>query len=308
MLAMACLGGGMLIGSPALGADAASAASGNAPATPATQPAPADTPGNGAPMPGGRLGARPDGEIGPLRELLRERLGARPGQEMDEQTWNQVVQFLEKNAPNRFKYFQSLPETYKKQLIRTALLNRYLMVQWMKDQPQDQMLYNLIIHRVQIDDQCWALAQQYRAATNPQEQDTLKKKITDLLTDWAGNQLEERRIRIDRLKQILNEESARLEKDQSNIDQFVSKNVDRVINDENFLLMAAPPRGMEGPLGPPPGVMGPPRMDGLPPGLPGYGSSVDDQDEQQPRQGQSTDPGNDTHGDKADPAAQPGNP
>lgn len=306
-LAMACMTAlaGLMICAPALAADAPTGS--DLSASPATRPAPVDPARNGGPLPGGRMG-RQDAEPGPLRERLRDRLSTRQGQEMDEQTWNQVVQFLEMNAPNRFKYFQTMPETYLKQRIRMALLNRYNMVQLMEDQPQDQVLYNLIIHRIQIDDKCWAMAQQYRATTDANVKATLKKKITDLLTEWASNQLEERRIRIDRLKQILAEESARLDKDQANIDQFVTQNVDRVINDENFLLMAAPPRGGDGPLGPPPDQMNPPGMDGRPPGRPEGRRPEEGMGQRQLRQEQPTDPARDASGVNASPATPPGNP
>lgn len=275
-------------------ATSAFAAPGDPQASASTRPAAtqeANAPGG---IGGGRIGRLNTGEPGPLRDRLRERMGNRMSQEMDEQTWTEVVQFLKKNAPLRFKYFESLPEDSVKQRIRQALVNRYNMVQMVQtlaDLPEGQKLYGLIVKRIQLDDQCWDLARQYRLTTDTDVQTALRQKLTALLTDWAANQLEERRIRIERLRQILDEESARLEKDQSSVEQFVNQNLDRVISDENFLLMAAPPRQMDGQHGPMPGELP------MPPGM-----------SNPPSEGMPSPPQSPTGFDLPGATTQPGNP
>lgn len=181
--------------------------------------------------------------------------------EQQEADWQAASDLARENSPNRWMLYEQLPDTAPaKERIRNAILRRYQMLQAMGDSQKD--VYDLAVTRMKLEDEAWAVGRDIRAAEALDKQTDLRDKLRQIVQTLVDRHFDERKTRIDRLKQAVAQEEQRLAEDQGHKDLMIDRQMRSIIDDEEHLLRPPPPGGRGGPgMGRGPGDDGPPNPD-----------------------------------------------
>jgi hypothetical protein len=184
---------------------------------------------------------------------VREGLGTfRPGDKaLDEPLTPQdkadIEKFMTTYSPERWNRFQDIPEDRKTHLEK---LIRVKMRQLQRTKEEDPQIYELQIKRLPIEDQMFALGWQLKHE-EPREPKNgeLHKKLKETVKQFVESSIEERRIRLERQQENLQQMQARVTDESSKIkdiannkDQWIERGISSIENDggEAFRGMAAP--------------------------------------------------------------------
>jgi hypothetical protein len=134
--------------------------------------------------------------------------------------WARTAQFMEENAPQRFRVYLSSKDAPRKHEFEQFLVNRWRRLEELKAQSPE--LYDVRTNEIKLNDQVFALCQQIKSTNGPQKQklqDELKRKVAELF----DNGLSERRLRISQLQERLKKQTQALESDTRKRDELISK-------------------------------------------------------------------------------------
>jgi len=162
--------------------------------------------GNQAPSrPGGGDGsARGHGE----RPDRRSGGSAATRPDFDEEEWKLAVEFYRQNAPNRWAIID--PNLKAGGGRRWFLVEGYRRVQWLSG---DHDMFSNAVDQIRLEDKIFGLAQELakvREAKNQTEERRIKEDLRPSIAGLVDLQLQERRLRIERIRAGLKEEEGRV--------------------------------------------------------------------------------------------------
>jgi len=211
-------------------------------------------------------GAQDDAPDAPRPLGLRERGGEgserRPWRRRDpvddEASWDAAQAFFREYSPNRFAMFDDLPEDNPRRgHIRRFVTGRYLMMQELKK--RDEKLYDTRLKQIQLEDTIFDLVRQVNSTElNDEERETARKELRQNVVLWVDASLAERKLRLEKLEAMIEQEKLKLDKDEQARDALIEKRYNRAMS----------AGAVEDPMGPPPGRGGRGPREGSP-GLPG---------------------------------------
>jgi hypothetical protein len=179
--------------------------------------------------------------------------------QMTQQDWDNAEQWMEKNAPRRWSYLQTVKNTNAqafKREFREFFVPRIRQINWL--QQSDTKLYDLRMQRIELEDEAFGMLQDLVASKNPTEKTALTNSLKGKLGDMYDNTLAERQQRINELATFLETEQQKLKDDQQpdHRDKHVENTLNRALQTgslENPSRENAPhmPHG-NGPMFPPP--------------------------------------------------------
>lgn len=184
---------------------------------------------------------RPAGDEPPVG---RERAFRRRG---DERRWDEAAAFLQEYSPRRWAAYEALPEGQKER-VRSAILRRHSRMERIREHsPED--VYDLLIHRIELEDRAWGLGQSIRDAEDPDARQSLRAELEAVVTQMVEEQFLERAQRIERLKKAVLREEHRLAEDRRNAPQRVEQQIERIIATDDPMIDPATPPAMDDPDG-----------------------------------------------------------
>jgi hypothetical protein len=164
-----------------------------------------------------------------------------------EPQWGDVDWFMKRFTPTRWQKFLEMPESSRKDKLKTAVANRYRAIQELKINDTDT--YSLRVRRLEIEDRIFDLGWRVnhngepptsqpvatdndRPASRPsyanlsreQMHAELRKEVRSLI----ANRIEERRLHVRQLNERLNSETARLNDEQANVDRLVEDGMSNI--------------------------------------------------------------------------------
>lgn len=181
-----------------------------------------DGPRPDAPPPPGMAGhGRRNSEE--ARRYWRNRWRREP---IDENKWNEAMDFMGRHSPRRLAFVLSLPEGPFRDGIRRYILGRYRDLQNLKDQNETE-LHDLAVQRLEGEDQAWGLAVDLAKSDNPEEQTRLRNELSEKVRQLVSLGFQERLLRIERLERAIQQEKDKLAADQNRTDEVVAEQMNR---------------------------------------------------------------------------------
>jgi hypothetical protein len=216
------------------------------------------------------LGLRePDGDRG-----FRMRRPGTRGDAEDARLWEEAEAFFRAHSPNRLVMFdQHMDDPRMQYRMRRFMQERYTMLQNLKE--RDPNLYELKVKQIELEDVIFGLAQELRSTGDEAAREKLRGKIREQVVLWVDASLQEREQRLEKLKQLLADETKRLEADRNDREAMVERRLERVLSGGEVDGPEGGERGRRG-EGPPPGSPG-----DLPPGE-GHGDGPSDRGRDRP--------------------------
>jgi len=181
----------------------------------------ADAPRSAGPPPGPPGHGRHGPEDG--RRYWRSRWRREP---IDENKWNEAVEFMRQHSPRRLAFVLSLPEGPFRDGIRRYILGRYRDLQGLNDQ-NEMELHDLVVQRLELEDQAWGLAVDLAGAEKNEDQSRLHKELSDKVRQLVTLGFQERQLRIGRLERAVQQEKDKLAEDQGRTEEVVAEQLNR---------------------------------------------------------------------------------
>jgi hypothetical protein len=179
---------------------------------------------------------------------------------MTQQDWDNAEEWMEKNAPRRWAYLQTVKNTNAQAFrreFREFFLPRIHQINWL--QLNDKKLYDLRMQRIQLEDDAFGMLQDLIGAKTSTEKSALTSSLKEKLGEMYDNTLAERQQRINELATFVQTEQEKLKDDQQpdHREKHVENTLNRALQTgslENPSRDGNPhmPHG-PGPMSPPPG-------------------------------------------------------
>lgn len=174
------------------------------------------------------------------RRGMYPRVGQRAAQQLTEKELDDARKFMEQHSPQRLKALEAMPDGEEKTRIRTGAALAYL--NWMRLANTDFELYSVTVKRIDLEDQIFGKFAQMRTDV-PDKQDADKAELKDLVAKLVDNGIQERHLRLDRLKTVIDKEAKTLEHDESNRSQVVDDRMKAILNSDGGGLLPNPGPG-----------------------------------------------------------------
>jgi hypothetical protein len=175
---------------------------------------------------------RPDRLAGSDDGLRRNRLGiGMRGAKLDPGTradWEGISGFMTAHSPNRLQFINGLADgPLKFGMMKNMLQKEGNLARLDKDDPE---LAGIMTSRVELEDQVFGLASQFRNA-DPEQADQIRQTLREKVADLVDTNMKERELRIDRLKKALAEQEQNLATDEGQRDRLVADRLRGIINE-----------------------------------------------------------------------------
>jgi hypothetical protein len=201
-------------------------------------------------------GPRPDGGGG----VDMERPPAPP--QGDAEEWDKAMAFMKENSPKRWAMLPDLPEFYR-QGIQDRMYGRYRQLERWKN--ADKEMYEIDMRRVALEDELWTARMKVRMSGEPLKPEEVSK-IREKVAAFVDLAMEERELRIQRLRDVLKREEAFFANEKAQREQLVSENTTLIERGERGGFLSGGGGGGGGFGGPGRGGFPPGRNPGGPPG------------------------------------------
>lgn len=145
---------------------------------------------------------------------------------IDENKWNDAMEFMRQHSPRRLAFVLSLPEGQFRDGIRRYILGRYRDLQNLSDQNETE-LRELVVKRLELEDQAWGLSVDLAESKNADEQSRLHKELSEQVRQLVMLGFQERQLRIGRLERAVQTEKDKLAADQNRTEEVVAEQLNR---------------------------------------------------------------------------------
>ncbi len=156
---------------------------------------------------GGGPGAGQSGRFG----------GRRP---IDDVDWTRVMQFFQDYSPSRYRSFLTLNEEQQRRL-RGEMLYRYRSIDWLRREKQERLV-EIKLDELRYEDGVFQNKQDLqRIGVDDEEAEPIKRQLKNNLRKLIELRLEERDLRLKRLKELVVMEEEKLLKDRNELEALL---------------------------------------------------------------------------------------
>jgi len=142
--------------------------------------------------------------------------------------WESIAPFMKVHSQNRLKFINGLADgPLKFGMMKNMLQKEGNLARLDKDDPE---LAGIMTSRVELEDQVFGLASQFRNA-DPEQADQIRQTLREKVADLVDTNMKERELRIDRLKKALAEQEQNLATDEGQRDRLVADRLRGIINE-----------------------------------------------------------------------------
>jgi hypothetical protein len=174
-------------------------------------------PGEQGAMPGMPSDANPPP---PDQEERRAPGPFEPGNE----EWDKAMAFMKEHSPKRTALMADLPEDFQ-QRIREQMFMRYRNMERLR--AADKEMYDITLRRVGLEDELQALRMEVRFRGRQLTQDEMSR-VREKVASLIDLNLEERELRVQRLRDILKREEEILAREKGQRESVLSENVSMI--------------------------------------------------------------------------------
>ena len=140
--------------------------------------------------------------------------------------WDDMMQFLSENSPNRFRVINDRDVWSNNFPARMAILKKWRDYRFVAEHfPEVAVLRK---QRFQVEDQIFGL--ELQAKHNPASINDLRPQIHDKAAELVKLSIQERQLRIDKLEKTLATERQKLTDEQSQQETLVDQRTDKIMN------------------------------------------------------------------------------
>lgn len=145
---------------------------------------------------------------------------------IDEKKWSEAQEYMSQHSPRRLAFVQSLSEGPFRDGIRRYIMGRYRDIQNLSEQNETE-LHDLVVKRLELEDQAWGLSVDLAQSENPDEQSRLHKELSDKVRQLVEMGFQERQLRIARLEKAVQREKDKLTAEKERTDEVVAEQLNR---------------------------------------------------------------------------------
>lgn len=171
---------------------------------------------------------------------------------LTEEERREIEQFIRTHSPRRWQKLSDVADERKQRFVEVAR-PRYRMLQRLRQ--DDPELYDIRMKRLPIEDSMFALGWELKR-DDPKNEASVRQQLSQQIRLFVDSQFEERKLRLDRVRQRLRQQQEALDQDQALLDRdvrdvaaLVDKGIAAIENERGAELRdlgAAPPRGGAG--------------------------------------------------------------
>ena len=142
--------------------------------------------------------------------------------------WESIAPFMKVHSQNRLKFINGLSDGPTK----FSMMNNMVRVSRNLERldREDPDLSHIVTKRVELEDQVFGLANDLRTADSV-EADQIKQTLEQKVADLVDTNMNERQLRIDRLKKTLNVEEQNLARDRDQSDKLIADRIQRIMDE-----------------------------------------------------------------------------
>lgn len=179
------------------------------------------------------------GRLMPFGNLLPQGAGPGPrgGPRIDDaaptdEEWEEIAEFMQTNSPHRWSIYEQFERVAREhgreggpiiENLRRRMAMRYRHLRQIETERKG--MYDFILAQGKLEDDLVRLLAE--GARGSEEEPVITDEMRDVGRRFVENSLDERRIRIARLREALQREEAELERDRSRIDELVLQHIAR---------------------------------------------------------------------------------
>lgn len=149
-------------------------------------------------------------------------------------TDEQVRDFMKQYSPKRWARYESDVPEERKEHIRRAMSTRFQQIKRL--QTEHPALFEILIKRLPVEDEIFAIGWEL-SHDSPPNRDELHAKLAQQVRSLLMSRLDERKARLTMLQQRLEQESADLKSDETNLESDVDSTVSSIENDKKWPAM-----------------------------------------------------------------------
>jgi len=173
--------------------------------------------------PGGERGPMPGDANPPPPPEQEERRAPGPFENGNEE-WDKAMAFMKEHSPKRTALMGELPEEFQ-QRIREQMFMRYRNMERLR--AGDKEMYDIGIRRVELEDELQSLRMEVRFRGRQLTQEEMSR-VREKVGALVDLNLEERELRVQRLRDILKREEEVLTREKGQRESVVSENVSMI--------------------------------------------------------------------------------
>jgi hypothetical protein len=157
----------------------------------------------------------------------------------DLEEWERAMTFMKEHSPKRWALLPELPE-YFQQGVRERMFGRYRQLERWRN--ADKEMYDIGMRRLALEDELWTTRMSIRIKGQTLTSDEVAK-LREKVAAFVDLALEERELRIQRLRDILKREETFLAGEKGQRDAMVSENTAMLERGERSSLLGGPGGG-----------------------------------------------------------------
>jgi hypothetical protein len=138
-----------------------------------------------------------------------------------------AMQFMSQHSKNRYDAIQSLPDGEKKTEIKNFTARAYMT--WMRMANEDSKLYPVVVKRVELEDEIFGKVTLLKKETDADKQKVLNDELKVDVGKLLDIGLQERKLRLDQLAEIVKKEQKQLDEDSANRAALVDERLKAII-------------------------------------------------------------------------------
>ena len=139
--------------------------------------------------------------------------------------------FLKLHAPEQYRIIEAMPDdSDQRQVLETFVARAYANYQRIKADDPD--LYGVIVTRVEAEDGIVKLSADLRQASDA-DRPAAKQRLREQVAKWFELNLQERKLRLDKLKRTVRAAEDKLNADRAGRDQIINERVGRILKSGN---------------------------------------------------------------------------
>lgn len=172
-----------------------------------------------------------------------------------------ILDFVKEHSPQRWKAFEEISNPDFKARVERMIIARNRVVLATQNRGESE-LFGLLVARVEAEDEAWGLSRQLRDKPEGEDAESAKAALLVIAQRLVDLELQEREIRIARLREMVARQEQNLEEDKKDLTKAVEQRYSELLSGETRPGPAIPGGVFPGhPGNAPPGMMPP----GMPP-------------------------------------------
>ncbi len=159
--------------------------------------------------------------------------------EISDEDWQDISAFMQENFPKRWDVYVTLSKKPGRETLardmKYRIANRYRRLMFM--QQTNPNLYDVALQQARIEDEIWGAVREWQQASDSHDtsaRETAHQLLRDKVKQVLLKSFEERRTRLEALRQAVEHEQKQLAGDVESLDALITARVDHLTSENPF--------------------------------------------------------------------------